>query len=234
MVKQIEKELRSYAKRERAVHSSRFFKTGKGEYGEGDMFLGINNPSLRLVVKKYYKDISIDEVLYFVQSDIHDFRLFGLILWTYQFPKVSEEEKKKIYDLYLSNTGYINNWDLVDLSAYKIVGKYLLDKDRDILYTLASSSDLWEQRISIISTWWFIHNDEFKDTLKISEMLLNHDHDLIHKAVGWMLREVGKRDLEVEEEFLKKHYMNMPRTMLRYAIERFEEGKRQRYLKGDI
>jgi 3-methyladenine DNA glycosylase AlkD len=169
--------------------------------------------------------------LYFVRNEYHEIRLFGLIVWTYKFPKETEDGRKQIYELYLSNTEYINNWDLVDLSAYKIVGEYLLDKERSVLYDLANSNDLWDQRISVISTFAFIRNKEFEDTLNISKILLNHSHDLIHKAVGWMLREVGKRDLKIEEEFLQKYYKDMPRTMLRYAIEKFEEDKRQRYLK---
>ena len=234
MVKEIEKDLKAVSSKDKADHCARFFKTGKGEYGEGDLFAGINNPDIRTLAKKYYKEMSFEDIGYFLAHEIHEYRMFSLICLTHKFEKGDEREKKKIYDIYLRNTKHINNWDLVDLSAYKIVGKYLLDKDRTILYELANSKDMWEQRIAIISTFEFIRNNDLEDTFKISEILLNHEHDLIHKAVGWMLREAGKRDLEREEKFLKKHYKNMPRTMLRYAIEKFEEGKRQGYLKGTI
>ena len=233
-IARIEKDLKEVSQREKVSHNARFFKTGKGEYGEGDLFLGITNPVLRKVCKKYYKDISIKELEYFLESSFHEYRLFALICMTDIYGKANDEKKQKIYTMYLKNTKYINNWDLVDLSAYKIVGKHLLNRDRNMLYELAISKDLWEQRIAIISTFEFIRNKQFEDTLKISKILLNHKHDLIHKAVGWMLREVGKRDIEVEERFLKKHYKNMPRTMLRYAIEKFDEEKRLKYLKGLI
>lgn len=235
MIKQIEKDFRKYSDPTKAKHSSRFFKTGKGEYGEGDIFLGLTNPEIKGIVKKYYEEISFKDLLYLIQSKYHDYRMFGLqcLVSKYQKSKTAKE-RKEIYDIYIDNTKYINNWDLVDVTCYKVVGEYLKDKDRKILYTFAKSKDLWKQRISIISTYSFIRTNDFKDTLAISKILLNHEHDLIHKAVGWMLREVGKRNQDIEEEFLKKYYMNMPRTMLRYAIERFEEDKRQKYLKGEI
>lgn len=176
--------------------------------------------------------MTLEEVEYFVQHKIHEYRLFGLLTLTYMWKKADETERKNIFDLYVKNLKYVNNWDLVDLSAPIIVGQYLKDKDRSFLYKLVKSNDLWKQRIAIISTATFIRDMDFKDTLEISKLLLHHGHDLIHKAVGWMLREVGKKDLAVEENFLKKYYKEMPRTMLRYAIERFEEEKRQRYLKG--
>ena len=235
MIKQIEKDFFKYSDPSKARHSSRFFKTAKGEYGEGDIFLGITNPQIDEIVKKYYKDISLKGLMYFLKNKYHDYRMFALKTLVKKYSKCkTEEEKKEIYDLYISNTKYINNWDLVDVTSYKIVGEYLKDRDRKILYTFAKSKDLWKQRISIISTYSFIRNNDFKDTLAISKILLNHEHDLIHKAVGWMLREVGKRDQDIEERFLKKYYKDMPRTMLRYSIERFEEGKRQKYLKGKI
>jgi 3-methyladenine DNA glycosylase AlkD len=235
MINQIKKEFLKYTNPSKARHSSRFFKTGKGEYGEGDIFLGITIPQTRDVVKKYYKETPLKDLLYFIQSKYHDYRMFGLLCLVYKYEKAkTEEERKEIYNIYISNTKYINNWDLVDVTAPKIVGEYLKDKERDILYTFAKSKDLWKQRISIISTFTFIRNEDFKDTLAISEILVNHEHDLIHKAVGWMLREVGKKDIDVEEKFLKKYYKTMPRTMLRYAIEKFPEEKRQKYLKGEI
>ena len=235
MIKQIEKDFLKYSDPSKSRHSSRFFKTAKGEYGEGDIFLGITNPQIDEIVKKYYKDVSLKDLMYFLKNKYHDYRMFALKTLVKKYSKCkTEKDKKEIYDLYISNTKYINNWDLVDVTSYKIVGEYLKEKDRKILYTFAKSKDLWKQRISIISTYSFIRNNDFKDTIEISKILLHHEHDLIHKAVGWMLREVGKRDQDIEERFLKKYYKDMPRTMLRYAIERFEEGKRQKYLKGKI
>lgn len=225
-------ELKSVSKKEKEEIFQRFFKTGKGEYGEGDIFAGITVPEIREISKRYFKEMSLEEVEYFVQHKIHEYRLFGLLTLTYMCKKADEEKKKNIFDLYIKNLQYVNNWDLVDLSAPNIVGEYLKEKDRAILYELARSKNLWKQRVAIISTFSFIRNKDFVDTLNISEILLHHKHDLIHKAVGWMLREVGKRDPVVEEKFLKKYYKEMPRTMLRYAIERFEEEKRQKYLKG--
>ena len=174
----------------------------------------------------------MEDVEYFIQHKIHEYRLFGLLTLTYTWKKADEEKKKDILELYVRNLEYVNNWDLVDLSAPNIVGEYLKERERFLLYELVKSNNLWKQRIAIIATAAFIRDMDFDDTLKISELLLHHEHDLIHKAIGWMLREVGKRNQEVEEEFLKKYYEEMPRTMLRYAIERFEEEKRQRHLKG--
>lgn len=226
----IVKELKGVSKREKAEMFQRFFKTGKGEYGEGDIFAGITVPEIRNICKRYYKEMSFADIEFFIQHKIHEYRLFGLLTLTYIWKKA--DNKETIYSLYVRNIKYINNWDLVDLSAPNIVGQYLKEKDRTFLYELIKSNDLWKQRIAIISTATFIRDLDFKETLKISKLLLHHKHDLIHKAVGWMLREVGKRDLVVEEEFLKEYYKEMPRTMLRYAIERFEEEKRQKYLKG--
>ena len=235
MIKQIEKDLKQYSNPEKAKHSQRFFKTGKGQYGQGDIFLGITNPEIKEVVRKYYKEIDDDTLLHFIQSKYHEYRMFGLQCLVFKFQRSKEEtEEKEIYEMYIANTKYINNWDLVDVTAHKIVGAYLENKERDILYTLAKSKGLWEQRIAIISTFWYIKDNDFKDALKIAEILVHHEHDLIHKAVGWMLREIGKRDQDTEEKFLKKYYKTMPRTMLRYAIEKFEESKRQKYLKGEI
>ncbi|MFA6462269.1 MAG: DNA alkylation repair protein [Candidatus Woesearchaeota archaeon] len=231
MLSQLQQELHSLKGLEKAKLLQRFFKTGKGEYGEGDLFLGITMPQQRIVAKKYFKEISLEEVEQLLHGKYHEERMTALIILTYKFAKASKEEQEKIYQLYLKNTKYINNWDLVDVTTPRIVGEYLLDKDHSILYTLAQSKDLWEKRISVLATFTFIREHQFEDALKIAEMLLSDKHDLIHKAVGWMLREIGKRDQKVEEEFLKKHYKNMPRTMLRYAIEKFEEEKRQSYLK---
>jgi len=212
---------------------SRFFKTGKGEYGEGDIFLGVTVPKMRRVAKKY-KELSIDKIQSLLRSPIHEERLTALLILVENFRKADETEKTEIFNLYLKNTKYINNWDLVDLSASRIVGEFLKDKPVDILYTLAKSKSLWERRIAIISTFQFIWEGRFAETLKISKILLTDRHDLIHKAVGWMLREVGKRSFKTEEGFLKKHYKKMPRTMLRYSIEKFPEKLRLRYLTGVV
>ena len=208
---------------------SRFFKTGKGEYGEGDIFLGITVPQTRAIAKKY-THLNLKDLEKLLSSKIHEHRLIALLILIENYRKDSIEHKNSIFNFYLKNTKFINNWDLVDLSAPNIVGNFLLDKDKSILYNLAKSSNLWEKRIAIISTFAFIRLYKFKHTLKISEVLMNDNHDLIHKAVGWMLREVGKRNKEVEEKFLNQHYMKMPRTMLRYAIEKFENNKRKKYL----
>ena len=208
---------------------SRFFKTGKGEYGEGDIFLGITVPQTRSIAKKY-TNLNLKDLEKLLSSKIHEHRLIALLILIENYRKDSIEHKNSIFNFYLKNTKFINNWDLVDLSAPKIVGNFLLDKDKSILYNLAKSSNLWEKRMAIISTFAFIRLYKFKHTLKISEVLMKDNHDLIHKAVGWMLREVGKRNKEVEEKFLNQHYMKMPRTMLRYAIEKFDNNKRKKYL----
>jgi len=248
MYKQIETELKKHINQKKADFFPIFFKTGPGEYAAGDKFIGITVPNIRSVAKQFYKQTSLADVQKLLNSPIYEYRLVGLIILTYQYATneklikqlnkqqshFAEIKCKKIFIFYLKNTKKINNWDLVDLSAYKIVGAYLLDKDKNILYKLAKSKNLWEKRISIISTFAFIKNDDFIDTLKISEILLKDNHDLIHKAVGWMLREVGKIDRRIEETFLKKYYKKMPRTMLRYAIEKFPEVLRQKYLKNKI
>ncbi|PIS09572.1 DNA alkylation repair protein [Candidatus Beckwithbacteria bacterium CG10_big_fil_rev_8_21_14_0_10_34_10] len=226
----IKKELKKAARNKQAKTLSRFFKTGKGEYGEGDLFLGVKVPDIRKVAKKY-KDLELLKVEKLLQSKIHEYRLTALLILTYKFPQADEKERQKIVSLYLKNTKYINNWDLVDLSAPKIVGEYFLDKDRKILYKLAKSKDLWEKRIAILATYAFLRQNQLKDTIKISLLLLKDNHDLIHKAVGWMLRELGKKDEKVLTQFLEKHFKAMPRTMLRYSIERFEEKKRKYFLK---
>ncbi len=225
----LKKELKKSSSPHQAAVLQRFFKTGKGEYGEGDIFLGIKMPELRKLVKRY-KDLNISDVLSLLESKIHEYRMTALLILVAKFNEGNEREKKKIFNLYLKNTKYINNWDLIDVTVAHIVGAYLFDKDRAVLYKLAKSKNLWERRIAIIATHHFIRNDDFYDTLTLAELLVDDNHDLIHKAVGWMLREVGKKDLEVEEVFLRKHYKTMPRTMLRYAIERFAEEKRMFYM----
>lgn len=229
-MKNIHEELKKLSDQERAAHLQKYFKTGKGEYGEGDVFLGLRVPAVRKIAKKF-NNLSIDEAEKFLQSPYHEERLFALFILVDLFKKGNEEDKKKIYELYLKNTNFINNWDLVDVSAGPIVGAYLFKRNKETIYKLAQSENLWERRIAIMATFYFIAQNEFTDTLEIAEMLLNDKEDLIHKAVGWMLREIGKRNLEVEENFLKKHSLNMPRTMLRYAIEKFPEDKRKSYLK---
>ncbi len=232
-LKDIQKQLKHLGNKEKAKIHQRFFKTGPGEYGEGDIFVGVTVPELRKLGKQY-KAIRPTEIKQLLQSPIHEERLLSLFLLINRYSKGDEPEKKRIYELYLKNTKFINNWDLVDCSAGHIVGAFLFNKSKNPIYDLADSENLWERRISIISTLYFIRHKQFADTLKIAKILLLDKEDLIHKAVGWMLREIGKRDIIVEENFLKTHYKNMPRTMLRYAIEKFPEPKRQRYLKGKI
>jgi len=227
----LKKELKLLSNPKQAKLLQRFFKTGKGQYGEGDIFLGIKVPEQRKVAKRY-KHLTLKEIETLLKSKIHEHRLTALFILIDKYKRAGEKEKQEIFNLYLKNTKNINNWDLIDLSAPNIIGNYLLDKERDILYKLAKSNNLWEKRIAILSTAEFIKNGEHEDTLAISKILLNDVHDLIHKGVGWMLREVGKRiDQEIEEDFLKKHHKKMPRTMLRYAIERFNEKKRKFYLR---
>jgi len=233
LVKKIQKALRNMGNPEIAVHSQRFFKAGKGEYGEGDRFLGIRVPVLRKQVKRY-EGISIDDAAELLQSEYHEVRLFSLLSLVDIFRKGRHTEKSDVYALYLKHTHCINNWDLVDCSAEHIVGAFLVDKSRKPLYALARSEILWERRISILSTFHFIKANEFSDTLEIARILRDDREDLIHKAVGWMLREVGKRDMAAEEQFLKDVYQNMPRTMLRYAIEKFPEETRIQYLRGEV
>lgn len=233
MVHEIISALKELGDPERADHSRRYFKTGKGEYGEGDIFLGIRVPEVRSCARRF-RETSLEDVLELLKSPYHEARLLSLFMLVARYSKAGDAEKSTIYQAYLDNTRYVNNWDLVDSSASYIVGDYLLERNRKILYRLARSKSLWERRISIISTSRFIRDDDFSDTLAISELLLHDREDLIHKAAGWMLREVGNRDMAVEEAFLARHYREMPRTMLRYAIEKFPEKKRQAYLKGRI
>lgn len=209
---------------------SRFFKTRKGEYGEGDLFLGVKVPPLRKISKKY-KGLPLPELQKIVKSKYHEERLLGFFILCETFQKTPEEDRNKLHQFYLKNLKYVNNWDIVDLSSREMIGDYLLDKKRDILYKLAKSENLWERRISIISTYAFIRKQDFKDALKISEILLKDKEDLIHKAVGWMLREIGNRSLKPETDFLDKHASSMPRTMLRYAVEKFPDKLRTKYMK---
>jgi len=230
---EIIKLLRKLADPERAKHSARYFKTGPGEYGEGDRFLGIRVPEIRAQLKKC-EAVSLAEIQTLLLSGLHEVRLFALLLLVRRFAKSDETEQAAIFDLYLKNTHRINNWDLVDSSASRIVGGYLAARDRQILYKLAKSRSVWERRIAVIATFHFIGNNQFDDALKLAGQLLGDGEDLIHKAVGWMLREIGKRDEAVEKAFLQAYCKQMPRTMLRYAIEKFPEQERAMYLSGKI
>jgi 3-methyladenine DNA glycosylase AlkD len=227
---QLKKDFERLADARQAAVLQRFFKTGKGQYGEGDIFLGLKVPVQRTLAKRYM-DLPPADVVELLQSKIHEHRLTALLIWVLRYQKADEREQKAIYKLYLKHRNFINNWDLVDLSAPAIVGNWLLDNDRAILYKLANSKRLWNKRIAILATFEFIRHGQADDTFKIAEILLNDPHDLIHKAVGWMLREVGKRlGQATEQTFLDKHYRQMPRTMLRYAIERFSPALKRKYM----
>ena len=228
MLDQLRQELQSFARPQKAKILAGFFKTGRGEYGEGDRFIGVTVPASRKIAKKYSK-ISFKDVEALLKSSIHEERLVALLILVHQYQTT---KNNGIVSFYLRSTKYVNNWDLVDLTAPKILGAYLLQNpgEKKTLAQLAQSQSLWEKRIAIVATYEFIKHNQFEETLSIAEYLLKDAHDLIHKAVGWMLREVGKRNQAVEESFLEKHYRTMPRTMLRYAIERFSEEKRKQYL----
>ena len=230
----IKKEMGKLADPKIAEHSQRFFKTAKGQYGYGDKFIGIRVPQLRALAKKH-KTLSTTDIKKLLKSKIHEERLVALLILVYKYRSIkNESERNKIYKFYTQHFKYINNWDLVDVSCPHIVGRHLIDKSRKELYEWARSDHLWTKRIAIVSNWWFIRNGELDDAFKISKILLADEHDLIHKAVGWMLRETGKQDQRALEAFLKTHYHSMPRTMLRYSIEKFSQAKRQKYLKGTI
>lgn len=235
MLHQVTQELSKLRNPKKAKDLSWFFKTGKGEYGEGDVFWGVTVPLQRKVAKKFHKQASFRDIQRLLESGIHEHRFTALEMLVMKYDQGSkvksrESQERKIFDLYLKNTKHINNWDLVDTSAPYIVGAYLLHHDRKILYRLVRSKRLWERRIAIVATFAFIQKNQFSDTLKISELLLKDSHDLIHKAVGWMLREVGKKNQRVLERFLTKNFSCMSRTTLRYAIERFSETKRKKFL----
>jgi len=230
---QIRARLRELADKDTARLLQAFFKTGSGEYGEGDVFIGIKVPPLRILAKEFEAATS-GTLKALLTSKIHEERALALMILARQFDRGSEELRVEIYNFYLGQTRFINNWDLVDGSAPYIVGPFLWKRDRRQLYVLARSTSLWERRIAILATLYFIRQSDFADALKISKILLTDKHDLIHKAVGWMLREIGKRDIAAEQSFLKIHYRKMPRTMLRYAIERFPEAQRRRYLLGAV
>jgi len=217
----------------KAAHAQGFFKTGPGDYGEGDKFLGIRVPDQRKIARTY-KNLPLGEATKLLAFEWHEARLTALFILVAHYKKGDEKKREAIYRLYLDSTAYINSWDLVDSSAHFIVGPHLAPDERDVLAKLAGSDSLWERRIAIIATYHYIKLGEFTDALRIAEILVHDEQDLIHKAVGWMLREIGKRNQDAEEAFLQQHYRTMPRTMLRYAIERFPEPLRQRYLRGGI
>jgi 3-methyladenine DNA glycosylase AlkD len=222
-------ELKSVSDSEKAKFLQGFFKTGKGQYAEGDVFLGIVVPVTRSIVKACM-EISLSEISLLLDSEYHEARLAGFLLLVEKFKKEKKNAQKAIFDFYLAHTKRANNWDLVDLSCRDIVGGYLLDRDKSLLYKLAESENLWEQRIAIVSTWTFIKYGNFDDTLQLAEKLMNHKHDLIHKATGWMLREVGKKDKDTLIDFLEIHSKNLPRTALRYSIEHFSPEERARFM----
>ena len=225
LTKTITNKLQALSDAEKREIFPKFFKAGKGEYGEGDRFLGVTVPNIRAIAK-LHKDISIEEIRELIQSEWHEVRLCALIIMVEKSKKKDEALRKELFNLYLSQTKRINNWDLVDLSCRFIIGEYLLDKSRDILYHLAQSPLLWDNRIAIVSTYAFIRKGQLEDTYALSDLMMQHPHDLMHKAIGWMLREAGKRNPERLYDYVMSHRADMPRTMLRYAIEKFSPKER--------
>lgn len=235
MIRQIKEDLSSYINEEKAAFLPGFFNAVPGGYGEGDRFMGIRVPDQRAVAKKYYQKASLDEITALLKDEYHECRLTALFMLVNLYERTKDEALKEVVIAsYLNHLDNVNNWDLVDSSAYKLLGPHLQNRDRAILYELAMSTDLWRQRIAMITTLHFIRQHDFNDALSLAEILLNHPHDLMHKAVGWMLREVGNRNLGKERGFLNKYYREMPRTMLRYAIEKFDPNLREQYLKGQV
>lgn len=221
--------MKSHASVARKVSNMRFFKTAVGEYGYGDTFIGVTVPNTRMVARKYYNDIELVDIEYLLNNAIHELRLVALIILSMKFASAqSDSERKKYYTFYFKNRSRINNWDLVDTSAPKIVGQYIIDNPNQekVLYRLATSQNIWDKRIAIVSTLALIQSGNYAPTVKLSELFLNEDHDLLHKACGWMLREVGKRSKPTLLSFLKQHAQRMPRTMLRYSIEHFSISER--------
>ncbi len=226
-------ELRDLGDAKIAEHSARFFKAGPGEYGEGDRFLGIRVPVLRSNVKKF-RGAPLRATISLLKSKWHEERLFAVLLLVQEYKRASADEKDAIYAAYLTNRQYVNNWDIVDSSAHLIVGPHLAATSRNTLYELAKSDRLWDRRIAMMATYHYIRQQDFKDALQIAQLLRDDEHDLLHKVVGWMLREIGNRDFAREEKFLQRHYRQMPRTMLRYAIEKFPQARRKAYLHGNV
>ena len=230
ITKTITSELQALSNDEKREIFPRFFKAGKGEYGEGDRFLGVTVPNIRAIAKQY-KNISLNEIRELMQSEWHEVRLCALLIMVEKSKKKDEALRQQLFDLYLSQTDRINNWDLVDLSCRFIIGEYLLDKSRDILYQLAHSPLLWDNRIAIVSTYAFIRKGQLEDIYALSDLMMHHPHDLMHKAIGWMLREAGKRDANRLYNYVMSHRADMPRTMLRYAIEKFSPAERSILMK---
>ncbi|QOP41332.1 DNA alkylation repair protein [Sulfurimonas marina] len=236
MFEQISIELQNYINKTYQESYKSFFKTKKGEYSAEDIFLGIKVPKLRKSVRKHFKTLSFEDIKKFLYSPYHEYRLFALLVLVakYQDKNSSKEEQKRIYDFYVENISQVNNWDLVDVTTSHIIGKYLYGKEKSILYDFANSNDLWQKRIAIVSTFYFIKQGSYEDTLNIADILLNDTHDLIHKAVGWAIRNVGNKNEQIMLEYLQSRYKTMPRTTLRYAIEKLDKEIRQKYLKGLI
>jgi 3-methyladenine DNA glycosylase AlkD len=230
MLQQLIKEIKRHSSRKKSKIYAGFFKTGIGEYSEGDVFLGVPMPEQRKLAQKYV-DLKFGNIKELIYSKYHEHRMIGWLIMVYKYKVAKNVEKKKIIDFYIKHRHRCNNWDLIDCTADKLLGKHIINRDKSILYSLAKSDSLWGRRIAIIATFEFIKNKKFDDTKKIAEILLNDKHDLIHKAVGWMLREMGKRDEKQLIKFLNKHYRKMPRTMLRYAIERLHKKNKEFYMK---
>lgn len=228
--KDVERELNAHENPADAEFLQGFFKTGKGQYGEGDVFIGLRVPQTRVITKKY-RDLPLPEIEKLLDSPIHEHRLAAVIIMTERAKRAQEEEKKDLYDLYLRRIDRMNNWDIIDISCGHVVGGYLLDKPRDILYKLARSKVMWERRVAIISTSRFIADGDLDDTFKLAELLINDNEDLIHKASGWMLREAGKKDEARLKDFLDQHAATMPRTMLRYSLEKPHPTDKAHYMK---
>ncbi|MDP1573707.1 MAG: DNA alkylation repair protein [Coxiellaceae bacterium] len=227
MIAEIRKQLRHYRKYT-SEDARRFFKTEKGQYGSHDKFLGVAVPDVRKIAKQYYL-LPIMHIQNLMESKFNEERLLALFILMHRYQK-NDDEKEHIYNFYLKNIQHVNNWNLVDSSAHYIIGSHLVSKNKNILRDFAKSKNIWYRRIAIIATWHFIRENKFTETIKISKLLLEDEHDLIHKAVGWMLREMGKRNQACLAEFLQKYAKKMPRTMLRYAIEKFPEAERRKYL----
>lgn len=233
MIEQLKSTLQDLADEEKAKIMMRFFKTGKGEYGEGDIFLGISVPNQRLIAKEFYQQVSLNDIKNLLNSNIHEYRLTALLMLVLKYEKSKDElVRKEIIDFYLAQTSQINNWDLVDTSCYKILGHYCFHQKREeLLFELANSEDLWEKRIAIVSTMYFIKQKSFSIVPEIVLKNLNHSHDLMHKANGWMLREMGKMNEEKLIEFLDEYTLQMPRTTLRYALEKIDPILKDYYMK---
>ncbi|WP_304543885.1 DNA alkylation repair protein [Sulfurimonas microaerophilic] len=236
MFEQISSELQHYIDKTYQKSYKGFFKTKKGEYSAEDIFLGIRVPELRKSVRKYFQTLSFEDIKKFLYSPYHEYRLFALLVLVakYQHKNSSVKTQQQIYNFYVENIGQVNNWDLVDVTTSHIIGDYLFDKDKSPLYNFANSDNLWQKRVAIVSTFYFIKRGAYEDTLKIADILLDDTHDLIHKAVGWAIRNVGNEDMQVMIKYLQPRYKTMPRTTLRYAIEKLDKEIQQKYLKGLI